>query len=199
MEKEEWRWCSRRPGKPACPPHGKPHRKGYCNWMVLISRSIRRGWTSVCLDGPNPPIGGQAHGQVPLGVKKSVEPPLQIYPRTRKSLIMITFWETCRSMREYLMVIIESEAGKIPTLICRSCACRRLGKVGDLIFPLSLPIPNLPEIQAIHTESKLTQVRWERERGSTCVTVIASGNLHSLMASLLTASQQSTNKRSSKK
>lgn len=105
--------------------------------MVLISRSIRRGWTSVSSDGPNPPIGEQALGQAPLEAKKSVGPPLQIYLRMRRWLIMITFSDTCRSMREQLMVITESEVGKILTLICRSCACRRLEKVGDLIFSLS--------------------------------------------------------------
>ena len=112
---------------------------------------------------------------------------------------MITFSDSCRSMREHLMVIIESEVGKIPTLICRSCACRRLERVGDSIFSLS-SCRTYPEIQAIRTKiSKLTQVRWERAKGSTSATVIASGKLPSQMASLLTASQPSTDKRSSRK
>lgn len=49
---------------------------------------------------------------------------------------MITSSGACRPMREHLMVII-SGVGKILTLICRSCGCRRLEKVCDLIFCLS--------------------------------------------------------------
>ena len=101
--------------------------------MMLMHRSIRRGWTSVCLDGPNPPTGERARGRVPLEAKKSVGRPLQIYRRMRKSLITITFLDTCRTMREFLMVIIVSEVGKILMLICRSCVCRRSGKVRNLI------------------------------------------------------------------
>lgn len=137
VEKEEWRWRRRRPGKPTCSPDGKPYRKVYYR-MVLIRCSIRRGSTSVFLDGQNPPTGERMRGQAPLGAKKSVGPPLQIYRRMRRSLITITFLDTCRSMREHLMAITVSEVGKILTLICRSCACRRLEKVDDVILSLSL-------------------------------------------------------------
>ena len=140
VEKKEWCWCCRRPRKPACSPHGKLCCKGYYR-IVLMYCSIRRGWTSVSSDGPNPPIGERVPGRVPLAAKKSVGRPLQIYRRMRKSLITITFSGTCRYMREHPMAIIVSEVGKILMLICRSCVCRQLERVGDLIFSLSLSWP----------------------------------------------------------
>jgi hypothetical protein len=132
VEKEERRWCCRRPGKPACAPHGKSRRRVY--YQIVLICSIRRGLTSVSLVGPNPPAGERVPGQAPLVAEISVGRAPQICQRTRRSLITITFSDTCRSMREHPMVITESGVGKILTLICRSCVCRRLGKVGDLIF-----------------------------------------------------------------
>lgn len=74
-----------------------------------------------------------------------------------------------------------------------------IGK-GERFDPLFELIPSLPEMQEIRTEmSKLTQAHWERERGSTSARVITNEKHPSPTASLLTALQQSTSKRSSRR
>lgn len=74
-----------------------------------------------------------------------------------------------------------------------------IGK-GGRCDPLFESMPSLPWTQVIRMEiSKLIRAHWEKARGSTSVMVIANGKPLSPMASPLTASQRSTDKRNSRR
>jgi hypothetical protein len=198
VEKEEWRWCCRRPRKSTCSPDGKPCRKVY--YRMVLTMLFHQTWLDERLFGWSKSANRGTSAWA--GATRSQEISRAATPDLSEDEEVADY----DNVLGYLPIYegaphghnrIRSRQNSYADL--QKLRMSAIGKGGRFDFLFEF-MPSLPQIQVMRTEtSKLIQVHWEKARGSTSVTVIANGRPPSPMASPLTASQQSTNKRSSRR